>query len=50
VEESLQRLDTHYSDLILVHDVEYVDDLKEVVLTPTPVLTFFFLGSAAGPA
>ena len=31
VEESLQRLDTHYIDLILVHDVEYVDDLKEVV-------------------
>jgi len=30
VDESLERLDTNYIDLILIHDVEYVDDLKEV--------------------
>ena len=30
VSESLERLDTEYIDLILIHDIEYVDDLKEV--------------------
>ena len=32
VDESLERLDTNYIDLILIHDVEYVDDLKEVTV------------------
>ena len=30
VSESLERLGLDYIDVILVHDVEYVDDLKEV--------------------
>ena len=32
VSESLERLGLDYIDVILVHDVEYVDDLKEVGL------------------
>lgn len=32
VSESLERLGLDYIDVILVHDVEYVDDLKEVRL------------------
>ena len=47
VEESLERLDTHYIDLILVHDVEYVDDLnKEVVFQSHVMLVWFLPGSA----
>ena len=31
VDESLERLDTTYIDLILIHDIEYVDDLQQEV-------------------
>ena len=41
VDESLGRLDTTYIDLILIHDIEYVNDLKEVAL--------FFPGSDTAP-
>lgn len=32
VSESLERLDVEYIDVILVHDVEYADDLQQVSL------------------
>ena len=35
VDESLERLDTTYIDLVLIHDIEYVNDLKAEV-------SFFF--------
>ncbi|CAL5223727.1 g6284 [Coccomyxa viridis] len=38
VSESLERLDTEYIDLILIHDVEYVDDLKEIINDTLPAL------------
>ena len=31
VSESLERLDVDYIDVILVHDVEYADDLQQVM-------------------
>ncbi len=31
VSESLERLDVDYIDVILVHDVEYADDLQQVI-------------------
>ena len=37
VDESLERLDTTYIDFILIHDIEYVNDLKEVTLLSLPL-------------
>jgi aryl-alcohol dehydrogenase-like predicted oxidoreductase len=34
VAESLERLDVEYIDAILVHDVEYADDLQHVSKSP----------------
>ena len=36
VDESLERLDTTYIDLILIHDIEYVNDLTEEVALSFP--------------
>ena len=36
VDESLERLDTTYIDLILIHDIEYVNDLKAEVALSFP--------------
>ncbi|CAK0739889.1 hypothetical protein CVIRNUC_001206 [Coccomyxa viridis] len=35
VDESLERLDTTYIDLILIHDIEYVNDLKAEIINDT---------------
>ncbi|KAK9917757.1 hypothetical protein WJX75_007874 [Coccomyxa subellipsoidea] len=38
VSESLERLDVDYIDVILVHDVEYADDLQQIINDTFPAL------------